>query len=174
MSLFRKAGGAVRKTTSSAMRMMQVSKQNTNSGGMYTGLNLNKFTKASQQEESEIEKDYVVGELVGQGSFASVWEVQSRETGEHFAMKTLLKCENSEWRKEVAMCRRVQDNPDTRTSRVMQIRDVYESREEAFIVSDLCTYLCILLSKHIFFLSLSSFFFFLNLQMSTYLLARFR
>jgi serine/threonine protein kinase len=90
------------------------------------------------QDESTIERDYKVGDLIGQGSFASVWSATCLKTGKQFAMKSLLKHENQEWKKEVTMCRQVQDNPDTKTSKVMQIRDVYESREEAFIVSDLC------------------------------------
>ena len=132
MSVFRRIPGTIRKTTSSAMNLNLKS----NSGGASLGLNFSYNTP--NQESPGIENDYSVGDLIGQGSFASVWKATCRNTGKEFAMKSLLKHENTEWRKEVALCRRVQDTPQTRTSKVMQIRDVYESREEAFIVSDLC------------------------------------
>ena len=130
MSVFRRIPGTIRKTTSSAMHLN--SKSN---AGASMGLN---FSFTPNHESPSIENDYVVGDLIGQGSFASVWKATCRNSGEEFAMKSLLKHENTQWRKEVALCKRVQDDPHTRTSKVMQIRDVYESREEAFIVSDLC------------------------------------
>ena len=130
MSVFRRIPGTTRKTTSSAKHLN--SKSN---AGASMGLN---FSFTPTIESPSIENDYVVGDLIGQGSFMSVWKATCRNSGEEFAMKSLLKHENTQWRKEVALCKRVQEDPHTRTSKVMQIRDVYESREEAFIVSDLC------------------------------------
>lgn len=87
-------------------------------------------------DDNDVEKDYSVGKLLGQGSFATVWEVTCKKTGEQFACKSLQKQENPLWRQEVMMCKNVQEKSPT--SKVMSIRDVYESDEEAFIISDCC------------------------------------
>lgn len=97
-------------------------------------------TSSSQQTDGEndndVEKDYNVGQLLGQGSFASVWEVTCKKSGEKFACKSLDKRENPMWAQEVRMCRKVQE--ERPTSKVMKVRDVYESSDEAFIISDYC------------------------------------
>ena len=60
MSVFRRIPGTIRKTTSSAMHLN--SKSN---AGASMGLN---FSFTPNDESPSIENDYVVGDLIGQGS----------------------------------------------------------------------------------------------------------
>eukprot|EP00939_MAST-03C_sp_MAST-3C-sp1_P004525 g4525.t1 len=86
-----------------------------------------------------LESDYTISRMIGQGTFATVWEALCKRTGQRYACKSLEKSENPGWRQEVRMCQRVQATSRTKTTKVMTVRDIYETQTEAFIISDLCT-----------------------------------
>lgn len=91
------------------------------------------------EDGRNVESDYTISRMIGHGTFATVWEAVCKRTGQRYACKSLEKAENPLWKQEVRMCQRVQATSRTKTSKVMSIRDVFETRDEAFIISDLCS-----------------------------------
>ena len=57
-----------------------------------------------QVTTSKIDEDYSLKRMIGQGSFATVYEAVCHQTGTSFACKAVCKEKSPGWRKEVQLC----------------------------------------------------------------------
>ena len=92
----------------------------------------------SSESSSNLEKEYKRIKFLGEGSYASVYQVQNRFTGSICAMKVIKKkfasssTEEKEIRNEINILR-MMDHPN-----ILKLFEFYSNQKEFSIVTELC------------------------------------